>query len=383
MFKKAIKRLIKSIIKITAVFVPVKNYIIFENVPDMSDNTFSVFYEMLSRNLHEKYKFIWLVSDQTKHFPQYPNTLFLDTLSIKNRIKFIRYSMQSKCNISCNEFLISQSKKQTSFFLTHGTAIKSVRSYYTLPCDIDYVIVASEGSKQMMSYEMNFDINKCVALGFPRNDILQTANLNLSEYFNGNYSKFIVWYPTFRQHKNSSHLTNSTYALPIIHDVGKAMQLNETVKRHNILLVIKPHFAQDVSYIVNNNLSNIRIIDDRFFADNGISSYEFVGSCDSLITDYSSIYYDYLLCNKPIALVWEDIEEYKKNPGFAVDPDFYLDSAYKIYSVDDFEHYIVQIANNIDEYKEGRSKINAWANYSDTPDNSKRVVDFIIEKAKL
>ncbi len=383
MLKKAIKRIIKSVIKIMAIFVPTKDYIVFESIPDLSDNTFPVFCEMLSRNLHEKYKFIWLVSDKTKQFPPYPNTVFLDVTSLKNRIKFTWYSLQAKCNISGNRFLISYSKKQKSFFLAHGTAIKSVRSYYTLPSDIDYVIVASEDSKRMMAYEMNCDINKCVALGYPRNDALQTSSLDLCAYFNGSYSKIVVWYPTFRQHKSSSNLTNSQHALPIIHDIDKAARLNEIAKQHNILIVVKPHFAQDVSYIVNNNLSNIRIIDDSFFVDNGITSYEFVGSCDSLITDYSSIYYDYLLCDKPIALVWEDIEEYKKNPGFAIDPNVYLGPTHKIYTVEDFENYITKLANNIDEHKEDRARINTWANFSNKPDNTKRVVDFIIDKAGL
>ena len=68
-------------------------------------------------------------------------------------------------------------------------------------------------------------------------------------------------------------------------------------------------FRQDISYIQKYALSNICFIDDAFFRRNNITSYEFVGSCDALITDYSSIYFDYLLCGKPAAVIWEDIEE--------------------------------------------------------------------------
>ena len=381
--KKRIKIILKKLIKIIAVFVPKRNDIVFESIPDLSDNTYSVFSEMIARNLNEKYRFVWLVSDKEKNFPAYPNTIYLDMSSFKDKIKFVWYAMRAKCLISCNRFLSSYSKKTKSFFLTHGSGIKSTRSYYTVPGDIDYVIIASEGTKQVMSYELNYDIERCIPLGFPRNDILLTANLNLNDVFEGEFSKIIVWYPTFKQHKNGSKLTNSSHAFPIIHEKELAEQLNEWAKLYNILIVIKPHFAQDVRFIVNSNLSNIKIIDDHFFIEKGITSYEFVGSCDSLITDYSSIYYDYLLCDKPIALVWEDFEEYKQKPGFAIDPDVYLAPTHKIYTIEDFEPYLYKIANDIDEYKSGRAEINKWANYSGKPDNSKRVVDFIVEKAML
>lgn len=381
--KKGIKKTLKKLIKIVALLVPKKNYIIFESIPDLSDNTYPVFLEMMARNLNEKYRFVWLVSDKAKNFPTYSNTIYLDMSSFKHKIEFVWYAMRAKCLISCNRFLTSYSKKQKSFYLTHGTAIKSTRSYYTVPDDIDYMIIASEQTKQVMSYELNYNMGRCIPLGFPRNDIIQTANVDLNDIFDSDFSKIIVWYPTFRQHKNGSKLTNSSHAFPIIYEEGLANQLNEWAKLYNILIVIKPHFAQDVSYIENSNLSNIKIIDDNFFVEKGITSYEFVGSCDSLITDYSSIYYDYLLCDKPIALVWEDIEEYKEKPGLAIDPDIYLAPTHKIYTIEDFESYLYKIANNIDEYKLERAEINKWANCSDRPDNSKRVVDFIVEKAEL
>ena len=44
------------------------------------------------------------------------------------------------------------------------------------------------------------------------------------------------------------------------------------------------------------------MINDSFFIDNDITSYELLAACDSMITDYSSVYFDYTLCDKPIGL---------------------------------------------------------------------------------
>ena len=159
--------------------------------------------------------------------------------------------------------------------------------------------------------------------------------------------------------------------------------LNEIAKQKNILIVIKPHFAQDTSYLNLKELSNIVFIDDDFFADNNITSYEFISSCDALITDYSSVYFDYLLSDRPVAAVWEDIEDYRKNPGFAIDVDCYMKAAHKIYAVPDFEDFISQVANGEDRYRKERLEINKLVNYSNDGNNAKRVVDFIVEKAGL
>ena len=361
---------------------PAGKYIVFESVPDLSDNTKAVYDEMVKRGMNETYKLIWWVTDENQEVPKYKNTKYIHKNSFLGRLAFTWYTKRAKCLICCNRFLTSFAKNQTSFYLTHGTAVKSIHNYYNVPGSIDYILVASEASKEMMAYELNVDIEKVHALGFPRNDSMKNAARDLHECLEGDYKKVIVWYPTFRQHKNGSK-TNVTNALPVLHDAEQAKKLNEIACGNEVLLVIKPHYAQDISYISNQNLSHIRFISDAFFTENQMSSYEFVGSADALITDYSSIYFDYLLRDKPVAVVWEDIEEYRQNPGFAIDVHQYMKCADKIYNPEDFKRFIEDVAQGNDVYKEARKEINAWANYRADAQNSARVVDFIIEKAGL
>ena len=266
--------------------------------------------------------------------------------------------------------------------LQHGTGIKYTNNYYKMPRDIKYILTASEGVSDITMAAHNVPIKKILPIGFPRNDDLTAQPLDLHRLFNRDYEKIIVWYPTFRQAK-SGNKYGADKALQIIWDEQKAYELNEYAKNNGVLIVLKPHFAQDVSYIKKLDLSNIVFINDEFFKANNLTSYRFVGSCDALLTDYSSIYYDYTLCDKPIGLIWEDYEEYKQNPRFAVDMDKMMKGGVKIYNIDDLKLFVRDVADGVDKLKEERREIRDLANYSVDGKNSKRVVDFIIDKARL
>lgn len=366
-----LKKLIK---KIFFFFIPIRNIILFESAPDYSDNTRAVFDEMVRRGLNKKYKFVWLVKTSCQF-----NGKNIISVSQSEKFKRVYYYNVAKLIICCNSILYPHRKGQKTFYLGHGAPIKSVKDYYFFRANIDYCLSTSKVMEYHFSNEYHFDINKIVSLGYPRNDALTNVKVDIKKMLNTNCDKVAVWYPTFRQHKCGSR-TGSTNALPIIHDEEKAIKLNDCAVKNNVLIVLKPHFAQDLSYIKQLNLSNIRFINDDFFKENEISSYEFVGNTDALITDYSSIYYDYTLCDKPIAVIWEDIEEYKKKPGLVEGYEELLKGAEKVYSIEDFTAFIERLAKGIDLLNAERNEIKKLTNYACDGKNSERVVDFILEK---
>jgi len=376
MLVKAIRAILK---KIFSICFPLRNLILFESIPDLSDNTKAVFDEMISRGMNNKYKMVWWVDDEKKGRQNLKNVIYMNPS--KHKMRWELYKWQAKCLVSCNRFLVSKRKEQVSVYLSHGTPIKSVKKYYNIPERIQYSIAASESVRGLYAYEFNTDAERVYGLGYPRNDELVTFKTDIKSYLGTACEKIIVWYPTYRQHKKSE-MKVEVNALPIIHNAESAIAVNECAKRNNILIVLKPHFAQDVSNIRNLSLSNIRFIDDAFFQNNGITSYQFVGNCDALITDYSSIYYDFTLCDKPIAFVWEDIEEYKKNPGLIDDYEYYSKGAEKIYTVEDFKAFVDRVGAGIDVLKTERNEIKDLTNHPESQQNAKRVVDFIVEKTK-
>ena len=116
----------------------------------------------------------------------------------------------------------------------------------------------------MMARELCFDINKIFSFGLPRNDAFSKDKRDLRTILGKNFTKVIVWLPTFRQHK-SGKKTGSAHALPVIHSIDSAKQINEWAKENNVLIVVKPHFAQDLRYLEKENLDNIIFIDENVF----------------------------------------------------------------------------------------------------------------------
>ena len=373
----------KVVYKIIALCVRRKS-IVFESVPDFADNTRPVFDEMLRRGLDQKYDLVWSVRGDKKLPIENPHIRYIYPNSAKfwEKVRTNYYLASAKCLICCNRFLKPTMKSQLAVFLSHGTPIKYVRDSYNVPESIHYCMSASEAVAEIIAFQSRYPEERMVSLGYPRNDVFSKEIQDIKAMLNTKCKKVIVWYPTFRQHKNGSR-TAASNTLPIIHDSRQAEQLNAYAAKNDVLIVLKPHFAQDLSYVKDLGLSNIRIIYDDFFEKNQISSYEFLAGCDAMITDYSSVYFDYTLADKPIGAVWEDIDEYRQKPGFAVDIDYYMQGAEKIYGIEQFEAFIKDVAVDNDPLREQRRTIRDLVNYSTDGKNTQRVVDFIVQKANL
>lgn len=379
--KVVIKTIVKAFARIFSVFV--KQSIIFESYPDFTDNTRCVYNELVNRGYNKKYHFIWQTGENEiatlengEHWKmRLPHTP-------KQFILSCSFFYRRKVYIIGNRFFTNNNKDNIVFFLNHGAPMKATKGYYEMPHHTNYVLSLSNYLAPIASYQGNVPMRKMFAAGFPKNDEMFQPIDNIRSVLNTSCKKIVVWYPTYRQQKKVGfHTTESR--LPILGDKKKASMLNEHLKKINVLIVAKPHFAQDLSYLDITELSNLKFIDDNFFIENGFTSYQFVSACDALLTDYSSIYYDYLLCDKPIGVLWEDIEEYKRNPGFSVDLDYVLSGAEKIYNFDELLSFLSRLINNVDNCKEKRKEIRE--NVVEFCDNQStvRVTDFIIEKSGI
>ena len=116
------------------------------------------------------------------------------------------------------------------------------------------------------------------------------------------------------------------------------------------------------------------------FAVNG-SAYDDVTDLylitDILITDYSSVFFDYANLKRPIVFFMADYDEYKNKTR-----DFYFDvkelPGPVVFNQQETMAYVKKFIDNFvidDKYK----KFNEKYNYLDGPDVSKKVLDMIIE----
>lgn len=175
-----------------------------------------------------------------------------------------------------------------------------------------YILATSSFLRPIFSSA--FNTRNVLISGYPRNDVL-IANkrgckfiknlLTLEERREVSYikkllktdcDKMALYMPTFRESEMK------------FFDVIDIDSFQKFLESNNILFCVKLHPKSKLRKRFSEiNSKNIFIIE----ADT--DPYVFLGLSDMLITDYSSIYFDYLLLDRPIVFFNYDLEEYLNN----------------------------------------------------------------------
>ena len=104
--------------------------------------------------------------------------------------------------------------------------------------------------------------------------------------------------------------------------------------------------------------------------------YRLLKDTDALITDYSSVYFDYLLLDKPEAFIIEDMKEYGSHRGFVVDNPLDYMPGEIIESQEGFYGFLENCIAGEDAYKEKRLEINDKVNHYKGGGNCRRLLEF-------
>ncbi len=380
----SIKQLIKSAVdKITDNF-NIKNIILFESVPAYSDNTKAVFDEMIKREFNNSYQLIWVcekkeeVKDLNEYFKETKN---VKCVGVSDFVYKFYYRKTAKAFIVCNLFLLKAKPEQYYCDLAHGCALKNAAGTYSLPksCKDADVMTISNYMAPYDAHNLMCDVKCMKPLGYARNDDL-FKQINVHKYFNNiSFDKVIYWLPTYRQNRWGDRV-HSDISMPIIYSRENAERVNEEAKRNNVLIIVKVHPAQDLSKISEFNLSNLVFIKNDFFSGKDITNYQLLGSSDAMLSDYSSVYYDYLLTDKPIGLCFDDFEEYSKREGFTMNVDEILAGGEKLYNVDDLCNFIKSVAEGEDRLKDKRNEIKNLVHDRIDNQSSVRITDYLENK---
>jgi CDP-glycerol glycerophosphotransferase (TagB/SpsB family) len=166
----------------------------------------------------------------------------------------------------------------------------------------DYVLVTSDYLKPIFSSA--FNTKNTIVCGYPRNDFLITDSIDniatddeKAMYNNiinkAKDHKVILYMPTFR---DSEHR---------FFDVISITQFESYLKEHNYVFYVKLHPKSKVNErFMELQSKYIKVINPEY------DPYPLLKLIDVLITDYSSIYFDFMLTNKPIIFFPYDLEEY-------------------------------------------------------------------------
>ena len=376
----SLKRILTNIYYHLPIKFLLKNIILFESNPDFSDNSRAVFDELIKHGYNKNNKLVWLVSSKEDFIDIHENNVEFINYSDTKTIR--KYQFLAKYIIDCNKFVDKKNKYQYRIHLTHGAPIKFVREYCDKCGNIDLVIAISDYFKNITSELFHVSKSKVVITGYPRNDILLRNN-NYVFYPELKRRKTICWLPTYRNHINSSSGKNLfPYGIPAVKSLNELKKLDKILEDEKTLLIIKLHPAEDISIIRQMDLKYIKFLSNNYFSDNHLTIYHYLANVDALITDYSSIYYDFLLTKKPIGLAIEDYDEYSlKNEMFF---DKYKDGIVGeyIYNFNDLLKFIDNVVKNKDiSYEHRMEKMKLYYKYFD--DKSSERIIALLEKGGL
>ena len=361
-----------------------KNKILFFSSNDITDNSKSVLDYLIDNKYNDKYKITCCVRDVERY-----SDVSIKNLSYKKSIMGIYEILTSKYIFFHGEIIaIKPSKSQMSIDLWHGTPLKKFNKLADKLKDyrynfFSYLLASSEAFKPIMRACFDCNMEQMVVLGHPRNDELFKGldALNKVGIDKNKYKKVFLWMPTFRVSKDNFIVDikdefKSETGISIFNTNEKLMNLNNLLKEKESFMIIKLHPAQNLNCVNTSNYENIKFLMNEDIEKHGIHLYNLVGECDSLITDYSSIFFDYLLLNRPIGFTIEDIESYEDTRGFVFENPLDYMPGMKIKDVEGFNAFLEDVIQGKDGYEDERKRINDFANKYQDNLNCKRLVEF-------
>jgi CDP-glycerol glycerophosphotransferase (TagB/SpsB family) len=333
-----------------------------------ADNSKALF-EFVNKH-DEKIAAIWLTQSKTvfNELKQkglnvyYTYSLFGYYYSAIARYVFVSTGMHD-----VNRFVSSNNIKVQ---LWHGTPLKKImnddklvvakKKSHTLkqifiPFDTikyEYLLSSSENINNHLMSAFGNKIKNIIVEGYPRNDMLFGVN---------NKEKIITFLPTHRGEGEGG-----------IQNIFQSFDSNEFdrfLEKRSCRLLIKPHFY-DLNNITLETTEHINILKED------LDLYQLLSKTDILITDYSSVYFDFLLLDRPVIFTPFDIKEYiNKDRQLYYDYDKVTPGP----RCNNWNEVLIEldkILRGEDGYKKERQQINDYFNKYKDANSSKRVYEF-------
>lgn len=274
--------------------------------------------------------------------------------------------------------------------LRHGRSVKRVRfarlGHEILPLEalerlresklVHSVISTSPFISDIQEECLRLGKNKHVITGYPRNDKLFSPEKFDKESFenftsDANYKRVVLYAPTWR------HGRNPVEFFPF--DDFEKETLIKFLDEHRVLLLIRSHVG-DLHYSsLSDYLSTlasssiyIKLAHHRLFPDVN-SLLPFV---DALVCDYSALYHDYLLLNRPMIFIPYDYEKFSRDNGFLYDY-FKLLPGPKISNLKSFISELSDIVSGNDKFEKQRHHLKKLVHLYDDDKSTSRVVKIL------
>lgn len=257
---------------------------------------------------------------------------------------------------------INLAKKRLIYHIGHGTPLKNIylkqkstnflrRLYYKLikSSNFTYVQSNSEYLSQIMTETLGVKIEQIVEIGQPRNDEMFKEAKDLFVFSKYKNAKKILYAPTWRPYAKTKIFPFEDF---------DPEQLRKFLEEENIIIYIRKHplFEFEVD---NQIYQNDRIID--FNEKIAPEIMEYLTGFDIVITDFSSIYLDFLISQKPVLFIPYDFKQYEEEVGFSINYEKFTPGP-KVHDFFNFKKEITKLIKEEKYYKDEREIVNRLIN---------------------
>lgn len=326
---KKYKKLTASAYKKVFLRLPVnQKKVMFESFlgRNVSGNPKYIYEYMRKQGLDNQFKLVWILNDLNEEIPGKHK-------KVKRKSLMYYYHMATSgywiFNARQGDEIVK--RKETKYLQTwHGTPLKRLASdmtnvdmggttnlneyklkFFKNTRRWDYLLTQNDYSKDIFKRAFNFD--KTFIPGYPANDILYTSNnkkdiLKIKNKLGIPTDKKVIMYaPTWRE---DNFFKKGQYKLELELELDK---MQEELGDEYVVL-IRAH------YLIANSLNISKYNGFVFDFSKGFDIQELYLVTDVMITDYSSVMFDYANLKRPMIFYMYDLEKYRDNlRGFYFD----------------------------------------------------------------
>ncbi|MEE3468617.1 MAG: CDP-glycerol glycerophosphotransferase family protein [Eubacterium sp.] len=356
--KDLLAGLARTLMRLCLRVIPLRDDVMFEAHPDFADNSGTVYEELLRRGYNKSHRIYWNVYDEesVKGVELPPNVYCVYKHKSGLRATWQLAKARARCRfiVDSNSYIHKVRGSQVRLHLGHGMPIKLLPEYtnYGEIGACDGYVICGVYWKSIYTEMAHIPEEVLLPIGYPRNDVLvagsEADKLRREEsgkkdgeehaffWHIHEREEYILWMPTYRQHRNKAAERSQEreenkqaidegrwevmamqqlrakknpkmpFGMPEVEDTEQLETLDQKLEECGLKIYFRPHPSQDLQYVSKVALSNIRIADDEFLRRCDVSLYGLIADSTALITDYSSVYFDYLLTGKPIGLTLRD-----------------------------------------------------------------------------
>lgn len=209
------------------------------------------------------------------------------------------------------------SRRQTIVNLWHGDGIKAQNEIIPSKRSVapaTYVVGGTKLLTARKAFDFKMASDAVIVCGNPRIDQFYNRPSRESLRMLGidGDKPYILWMPTFRKARQVGITPAWTDSKDAASQMSSQVQGCLAVfAEYGIQLVIKPHPLDAETYNVDGSI----LLDNEDISGAGATLYELLGASAGLISDYSSVWTDYLVLDKPIAFLIPDKQDYASGRG--------------------------------------------------------------------